>query len=636
MTYNMDFLIAGLVFLLLILVQFLGRDRVENTNSKIFQMFIMLGIGDITFDIISSVLIMEEKAEYAGILRVVLTLLYLMQVLVPYGLFSYTKSLCPTMMKMGKKLKVLDLPMVVMLGLVFYNIWSGIFFRVGEEGTYIKGSYYIGMYLYALLYVLIIMVGSITHYKTLGRRKLKVIWEFLLIMAGSVAVQAWNNELLMTGFGIGLGITVMYLTLNNPCEYIDTLTRAFNMQCFVDWMKEQFPKKGSVHLVIVDLVEIRKVNKIYGAKAGDALLSEIAERLRGIAASRYVFRIGGKRFAVVTYSLYEYEKVRKGVQKYFTEGIQRGGETVKLAAVVCGVTDAEQQKSNDNLLLYIDYLLSLAPESEEVIFLQGDEKTMQGFRYSQTVEQYLNTAIEEDLFEVYYQPVYSFRKGGYVTLEALSRLRHPALGPVSPEVFIDLAEKNGQIVDLSYLQFRRVCRFLKANPEMMEQIDNVKFNLSPMELLKAGYSRKLIETIREFDLPFSWFQFEITETVATEYSENLFRTVEDFTMCGIGLCLDDFGSGYANLDTVLKLPFSAIKLDKSLLNGIVEEPKNALFYKNIVAVLQNLGYRVIAEGVEYKEEELLLEQWGVDMIQGYYFAKPMPEAEIRRLVLHEE
>ena len=99
------------------------------------------------------------------------------------------------------------------------------------------------------------------------------------------------------------------------------------------------------------------------------------------------------------------------------------------------------------------------------------------------------TAIEEDLFEVYYQPLYDLKEKRYRTMEALSRLRHPSLGMISPEVFIGIAEKHGQIAKLGYLQFRKVCKFIKEHPQIMEKIESIKYNLSPLELLKSGYSK---------------------------------------------------------------------------------------------------------------------------------------------------
>lgn len=138
--------------------------------------------------------------------------------------------------------------------------------------------------------------------------------------------------------------------------------------------------------------------------------------------------------------------------------------------------------------------------------------------------------------------------------------------------------------------------------------------------------------VKEFDLCGSYFQFEITETVATDYSEKLFEIVQLLGDEGIEICLDDFGSGYANLNTVLKLPFSAIKLDRSLLQGVEDDPQIAQFYQNIVSVLQSIGYSVIAEGVETEEELKLVSKWGVNMVQGYYFSRPVDETEILKII----
>ena len=120
----------------------------------------------------------------------------------------------------------------------------------------------------------------------------------------------------------------------------------------------------------------------------------------------------------------------------------------------------------------------------------------------------------------------------------------------------------------------------------------------------------------------------MTETVATEYSEELYKTISDFREVGIEICLDDFGSGYANLNTILKLPFSTVKLDRSMLDGICEDQQIALLYKNMVSILQNLGHKVVAEGVETQKEVALLEEWGVDLIQGYYYTRPLSRDDL--------
>ena len=632
--YNMSFLISGLIILLLILYHFTEQRKLESDSNRIFQFFIIVGISDIFCDLTSSLLIMEADRRFSALTMGLLTMLYLLQALLPYALFCYTQSLRSCRRNIMRRTMALwSVPCAFLAVLIISNCWNGLLFFFDSAGRYTKGPLYMIMYYVALGYVIVIALSSARYYKELGREKFKVIWEFIFIVGICVAVQACQGELLTTGFGIGLGITVLFLTINNPYSYMDNLTGAFDKQYFSRWMQEKLNEGKQMNVISVDMHHLKRINKIFGNSTGDKLLIRVAEELQEISGSAHVFRITGKRFLLLTYSLAEYERSRDRIQKFFEQDFVVDGEQIRFPAVVCGILEAEKFEESDTLLSYIEYLVSLASDSEDGRLIQGDEKTMQGFWYEQEIERFLNTAIEQDLFEVYYQPVYPVCGTDFITLEALSRLRHPALGNVSPEVFIGIAEKNGQITRIGYLQFRRVCCFIKEHEELMTRIRNVKFNLSPSELLKHGYIRKLIDVICEYELPFSYFQFEITETVATEYCENLYQAVSDFLDAGIGLCLDDFGSGYANLNTILKLPFSSIKLDRSLLNGICEDSQIASFYQSIVSVLQGLGYDVIAEGVETEDEMRLLQDWGINMIQGYYFSRPVSGEEIVKKIL---
>lgn len=376
---------------------------------------------------------------------------------------------------------------------------------------------------------------------------------------------------------------------------------------------------------------LKQVNKVYGSSVGDQLLAQIAKELQSITDSVEIFRITGNCFLMVTDSLAEYEKNKKEMEQIFRKPFVVNGETIDFPAIICGILNGEKMEQKDVLLAYIDYLASLVKHTDETVVIQSDERILEGFRYEKEVEKFLKTAVDEDLFEVYYQPVYWLKEDRYITLEALSRLRHPSMGMIPPDVFIGIAEKQGMIAQVGLLQFRRVCRFIKENEHIMKKLRNVKFNLSPSELLKPGHSQVLISIMEEYGLPARYFQFEITETVATEYSESFSKAIEEFTKAGIGLCLDDFGSGYANLNAVLKLPFDVVKMDRSLLTGISCDEQAAVFYRSIVMVMQNMGYMIVAEGAETEEEVKMLREWGVDMVQGYYFSRPLPGDELLKL-----
>lgn len=636
MTFNIDFLVAGLICLTIVLYHFAIQNRLVDPSSRIFMGFIVIGLLDITFDIISSLLISMADPHMEQMIKFSLTLFYLMQVYLPYGMFLYMRSLWDKTINVKHSIVgIMAVPPVAMSILVLFNYWSGIFFFV-RGAVYCEGPYYAAVYIHALFYMSITLISSFIQRKILGRYRLLAICEVVLIIMVCVVIQlVWRNPL-MIGFGISLGISVFFFTINNPKEYTDNMTGVFDNRYFTVVVQNLIERRKRFNITTVDLHLLKKVNTIYGSQIGNQIIVDSAKRLLLLSESGQVFRIHGNRFALITYSFAEYEHTLHRIGEIFSGMLEVSDQQIQFPVIICGITDGSKLGVTDTLLSYMEYLASLPSVNGDTILIQDDERIMRGFRYTNEIEAYLQTAIEEDLFEVAYQPVYSMESGTYITLEALSRLSHPRLGHLSPEVFISIAEKNGQIAQLGYLQFSRICRFLKENPELMKQIRNVKFNLSPAELMTKGHCERLIETIREHELPCSWFQFEITETVATEYSSSLYEIGRKITEAGIGLCLDDFGSGFANLNTVLKLPFSSIKLDRSLLVGIEEDSKSSLFYKNIVSVLQNMGYSVIAEGVETRSEMELLAGWGVDMIQGYYFSKPVGEKEILDIVLNQK
>lgn len=631
-TYNLDFLYAGLTLLILVLYHFKSQKKLDSISTHIFYFFTITAVADVSFDIISTLLMTTESPELVTLTKLSLTFFYLLQLILPIALVFYAHTLreVPLEKVKNEMLIWLIIPAIIFV-LIFANYWNGLLFSVDKKGVYHHGPLYMLMYYYALLYAGVLALLTVVHRKELTRENVAVLWEFLLIEASCVIIQAWNVNYLMTGFGISVGITVLFLTIGNPNAYVDHMTGAFDKYYFDKWFREQVAKGKTIHIISVNLLRLKDVNKIYGNNVGNLLLIRVAELLQSISPYVRVFRISGNGFFLVMHTLADYEQTRDRVMEIFRESFEVGGINIAFPAVVCGIINGERLPEN-TFIAYVDYMISLVKDSKETTLIQSSEKMIDGFIYEQEIDIFLNEAIEKDLFEVYYQPVYSLESNSYISLEALSRLWHPTLGYVPPDVFISLAERTGNILKISLLQFRRICRFVKENEHIMEHIQNIKFNLSPVEILEYGHVQALTNIIREYDLPSSYFQFEITETLATEYSSRLYE-VSDFLLdMGISLCLDDFGSGYANLNTVLKMPFSCIKMDRSLLRGLDEDPQVVFFYRSIISVLHEMNYQVVSEGVETGEEADMLREWGVDMIQGYYFSRPVNSQEIAQIL----
>ena len=562
MTYNIDFLIAAMVILLLVLWYFLGQKRAEDLNNQVFLFFAIIGILDVVAELASNYYISfpNSNCEIAAMLAT--TIFYLLQALLPFTVICYIQTLHDNKIISAKKMFLSGVPTFILMGMILTNPFTEKLFYFDIPAGYMKGPWYMLMYYSALCHMAAALILIVIWRKKLGYQKVKSLLEILLISGAGVVIQLLYHPLLTTGFGMSLGILVLFITINNPHANIDTLTG----------------------------------------------------------------------------SLEEYEYYLTQLKRMFdgNSKLNVNNKIITMPVIISGIMNAQKLGDSGLILEYAEYLEALSAKNGLTEVIQDDYQTMNGFLYNKRVEQYLHKAITEDLFEIYYQPVYSTRKKCFITLEALSRLQHPELGWIAPDVFIQIAEKNHMIEQITDLQVSRVCRFLGENRYLMRHLLNVKVNLSSLDLMRNDCSRHFIRIMDAYKIPHNWIQFEITETVATECNAGLRRVAEEFTDAGIGLCLDDFGSGYANLNTVMRLPFSVIKVDRSLLFDICRDEKRAIFYESVVETFHKMNYHIVSEGVETQEEMEQISSWGVEMIQGYYFSKPLPEKELLELLKKQD
>lgn len=626
--YNLDFLYIALAVSLLIFGHFKSQPSPGSVNDRIFSLFFSIGIADILFDIITTQMIMNQSPALRWPTMICLTIFYLMQVAVPSAFLCYVLSLKQDNRLRARHLLMrMALPAGLMAVMVLINFFTGIIFTIDVHGYYVQGPLFNLLYGYAIVCSIVGAVWSLFHIKHLSIRRFVVVWEFILICAVCVLIQAFHHEILTTGLGICLGLTTLYLFINDPSNRIDRLTGAWDKQSLNQWLQEQMNYERRLHLIAVELYQLKSINRLYGDRLGDRVLTEVAKRLRRAAGS-YLFRLGSGRFFLIVTDLKEYNRLSQSLLEMFRNKITVGSETISCPAILCGIPDAQMLKDPNDLLAYERHLYKSAPADGQTVFFSDNEQSRQTFRYEKEVERYLNTAMEQDLFQLYFQPVWSLESDRYVSLEALSRLKHPELGMIPPDIFIGIAERNGLMARVSQLQLARLCRFVKDHQEALKDISNVKFNLSPLELAQEGHGEQLVEIIRQHNVDPGFIQFEITETAASSSCGAMIFNIAAFHDAGIRLCLDDFGSGYANLDIILKMPFSVIKLDRSLLSGVCEDEQIATFYKNIVGVLQNLNYLVVSEGVKNRQELELVESWGVRLVQGFHFSPPLPSDEV--------
>ena len=629
MVRNDYFLWAGLVLLVVVLYHYLKQRTLFDKNSKVFITIVILGILHCLTGIGLTRIRMIRSPEYNQIILMLAALNYLINTVIPLETLRFTATMCEGDEKLERRITLAGLAVwVLCIVLIFANIPLG-FISFAENGLLRTGKLYYLYSAFLMVYQLFNLYFVIKCRKLLHKEEVKALIEVNAVMILGLFLQHYLYIQLFVGFALAIAVLVIYILLKSPHTYSDKETNVFNLNYFRIWFKDKRHWNG-VQLVI-DFYNLESISYIYADTSIQKLTAYIANELNKQIEILPVFHVLLNRFIIHVPNSGETFKTIQSIERWLEQGIYIDGKYVKVPAILVQV-QLDHLNDTTELRVYTDFLIdhALTVKNTGIIFDSSDLKSQ--FNYEMEIKRFLQTAIENDLFEVWYQPIYSVEEKRYVSLEALSRLKHPEFGWVSPELFIQIAVKNGLETKITQLQLAKICRFIKNSEESLKDIENVKINLSPCELLETRYCDKLLSVIRENDIPFSKIQFEITETTATQYTQETSHFIKKLQEHGMGLCLDDFGTGYANLNTVLNLPYSTVKLDRSLLQGICTSTKKADFYKDLSKVIKKQGFLIVAEGVETEQEAKMLSEWSIDLFQGYYFSKPLPDKELLHLL----
>lgn len=245
------------------------------------------------------------------------------------------------------------------------------------------------------------------------------------------------------------------------------------------------------------------------------------------------------------------------------------------------------------------------------------------------IEENMQAAVAEKQFMMYLQPKYSIAKNEIIGAEALVRWRHPQRGMIYPDQFIPIIEENGFVKKVDYYIWGEACRFIRKCQDAGIPPCPISVNVSRVHLGDNECIRVLSELIRDCNIDRKLLELEITETAGDQQvSMKAMELKEE----GYTLLMDDFGSGYSSLNILLETPFDVIKLDKKFMENMMVSDKGRLILEQVVSMANKLDLGLLAEGVETKEQVELLQSIGCDQVQGYYYAKPMPEEEFFELL----
>ena len=404
----------------------------------------------------------------------------------------------------------------------------------------------------------------------------------------------------------------------------DSLTGLYTEQAFFHYSRRimQFRSDKKMHVIIGRIKDFELIISIYGRKKANELLCYMASIYNKKFKYGLLAKKGKASFLCLLSDDYKLDHQRMdNVINEFTENAPIKGIRIKYGIY----KNIDKNLPITTICDYASMAAETVMEDYNHDYAYYTDELAQKRIYNQMIENCFTDALKNKEFMIYYQPKIDVITEKVIGAEALVRWQRTDGSMISPENFIPIYEKNGQIQKLDAYIFGQVCRLQKRILDESKKLLSVSVNLSRSSILCEEIVEQYTKIVRENDIPITCVPLEITES-ASVYGQKVVKVAERLLQSGFKLHIDDFGSGYSSMESLSRLPFSVLKIDKSLIDHICET-RVEILVNHIIKLSKDLNMRVLAEGVETKEQLDILRKIKCDEIQGFYYARPMPEVE---------
>lgn len=426
----------------------------------------------------------------------------------------------------------------------------------------------------------------------------------------------------------------------------DALTGLPNQVLFYDRVHQAI-ERGYRHdqlaaVLVIDIEMFSQINTSLGRAIGDKLLQQFSERLnqtfrKADGVSRLsVSRFAGDEFAILLTDLDKQEQVTWAIKRLLDsteDPFEIEQNTIHLRAQI-GIslypTDASSVEELLNHAITAKKHCKQQPSSLNYRFFDAHMQEISVKHL--TLEKELRSAIKEQQWKLLYQPKLNINKGTIIGAEALIRWQHPQRGLLSPYEFIDFAEERKLVIQIGDWVIEEACRQIKHL--LSQGINDCKLaiNLSSVQLIQPDLVHKIFSALEKYDIPPRLFEIEVTETTLIDNIKLATESLKRLNTRGIPIAIDDFGTGYSSLNYLKNLPLNCLKIDRSFVKDICQDPNDKEIVKTLITMAHSLDLKVVAEGVEDNDQLSLLNDFGCDEIQGYLLSKPVAYEELLEII----
>ena len=644
---NIYFNIAALFIFIVILFFYFQKKHLPVLQNKIYAAFVITALMATITDIGTAILPLYATSLPSGWFWTINVFAFLTLDSLPAIYFVYCLSVVDYFKDIsGRKLRmihlkialpaILNIIIIVLSPFVYRYTGYVLAFKIGTGNVYYRGGFwFILLHIIATYYNALSVTFLIRYRNRISPQKLTFILSYIVMAVVSLGIQMIFPKYLVTCFGISLACIMISSLIQTPEDFIDNTTEIFNRAAFIRMTSYYFSSRKKFLCISVMLDDIVFLSNTFGIQKLNGFQRSIAEYLEHEYPDCELYFLNNGSFVLLwqDYNSHDIEKAVFNLRIRFNHPWTFEGIELKLYAHNCVIECPVDCHSTEELVDIMDLLTEDSKTRRGTIYARNINTTDK--RRTAFIAHELRTAMYKNLFEVNYQPIYSVADDSIVGAEALIRLHTEDGQYISPEEFIPVAEKSGDILRLGLFVFESACQMLASVDIEEYGIRKIDINLSVAQCMQDALADQILTIRNIYQIPSSILNLEITETAAAYTPEILLRNLDKLANEGIELALDDYGSGYSNMNYLLNLPFKMIKIDKNIVWRAFTDKRAKMALEATIAMIKKLGMTVLAEGVEDKIQKQILADMGCDYLQGYLFSKALSQKEFLELMKKE-
>lgn len=654
--------ICAMLSLLVLALHFFSKRQIPVQRNQMFTAAILFACADVILEVFSAMVVNNSASVPPVLGYIVLTIFYLLRLSFPLLMIFHSISVTRSLKRRNLiSIVLMSIPTAVVGAIILLSPLTHHFIYYKNDNYY-KGEYFPILSVLTILSALFSVIYGLAKKSAFQEKGFRVVAGISLFALGSVMAEASWPRLNVSSIAIATSMLLAYLSLKKPESMIDHTTGLLNLDALMTYMDELINREARYYVLVMKVENIRRINSIFGYTIGSLTLKNVADflstfspdmkerarlrknlkvyegtngadpkakeksektvgdarRLERTLPPAWAFRLMSNQFAVVSTSEETHEKILELLRERFENPWHIRGLELNLLLTVAEMPETSSFAEGSDLYKAVEIVLPAVPKGDTVTV---SERELAKIERHLMLETSLEKALAEDTLDVRFQPILSTATGRYTKVEALARFTHDEWGDVPASEFIPIAEKRGLVAQIDEFVLRRTCEFIKSATDV--EIEYVGINISVTELASSSFPKKVSAILDEYGIPYRKIVFEITENALMTSIILMIENLQELASMGFRFAVDNLALGKGDIVKLSMLPFSIVKLDRSVLEEVETSARSRILFENTIDVLKKIEIESVVVGCETTVQSQWISECSPDGIQGFYYARPM-------------